>query len=440
MQIEILGYLVIPLGLILMFLNRKWLLYATVFFMGFTGASILTVNGELSIQPAYYFAILFILKQAIYIIKQKKIIKPNMLLLIFIVICIISLIMPLLVHNKEIYVINQDNKKTNIEFTVQNITQLLYIIFCFIFYWITKDYLANEPENTNKIIKILIWGAVVVVILGIYQEIAYIKKWEFDRIFRSGIHGNIQTYGNFVRIYSTAIEPSMLAYYLAPIIALMLCLKDNFVKHKYIILFIMLLVGIGTISTTFFLGIFSFAIIIIMEIILKRNEEFTNRNIKIMKKILMTFIIGMFALVIVYFLEKSVVETLFTSTIGKITKENLSGIERNASFMQHCKIGLQYPLLGVGFGTARSKDLFSTWLCNIGVIGITVFITYVLNIILKLKKIDSHITFGIANYIALIFICAFASVSEPYNLFIWIGFVIGEVLIKSNIETKILKE
>ena len=37
-------------------------------------------------------------------------------------------------------------------------------------------------------------------------------------------------------------------------------------------------------------------------------------------------------------------------------------------------------MLGVGFGTARSKDLFSTWICNTGVLGLGVFIWYLISL------------------------------------------------------------
>lgn len=44
MQIEILGYFIIPLGIILLFFNKKWLLYMTALFAGFTATSILRIG------------------------------------------------------------------------------------------------------------------------------------------------------------------------------------------------------------------------------------------------------------------------------------------------------------------------------------------------------------------------------------------------------------
>lgn len=428
MQIQILGYFVIPLGIFLLFIEEKWLLYATILFMGFTGASIINIGSELSIQPSYFLGILFILKHMLYILQSKKIVKPNRLLTIFLLICLCSIIMPVIVQNDEIIVIDQDNNYSQVKFSSKNITQLMYLFYCFIFYWTTKDYFNKNPETKNKTIKILIYGSILVCILGLYQEFAYIFNLEFDKIFRSGVHGNIQPYGSFVRIYSTTIEPSMLAYYLAPIVVLVMCLNDkNKIKHKNLILFLILLVGVCTISTTFFLGIISFIAIVFFESLFKNMN-----NKKVIKKIFITCIIIVITLMIVYAINKDIIDSLIRTTIGKLNKTNTSGIERTSSFIQHCKIGLEYPILGVGFGSARSKDLFSTWLCNVGIFGVFIFIQYLINIIFKLEKNKDDFSYAISKYILIIFICAFTSVSEPYNLFIWYAFALSENLITKD--------
>lgn len=432
MQIELLGYFIIPLGIILFFLDKKWILYATIFFMGFTGASIVTINNDLSIQPSYYLAMIFIIKHIITIANKKKIVKPNILLCIFIFICIASLIMPSLVQNQNVYVINQDDVNTTVKFTTQNLTQLMYILYCFVFYWMVKDYMNTRPDIVDTSIKVLIYGAIFVCILGIYQEMAYVMNWEFDKIFRSGIHGNIQPYGSFVRIYSTAIEPSMLAYYIAPIFALIICLNKYFIKYKYIVLFLILIIGIGTISTTFFIGIIFFILTALAKLFITQSKQHKSINMKIIKGIAIALCIGVLAIMVIYSLNKDILNVLITTTLDKIAFENDSSIQRSASFSQHLKIGITYPLLGVGFGSARSKDLFSTWLCNIGVIGTGIFIAYIINLLIGLRKINSEKAVGIINFIIIIFICAFTSVSEPYALFIWFGLGVAELLINEN--------
>ena len=430
MQIEILGYFVIPLGIILAFFNNKYLMYATLLLIGFTGSSIVNI-GDLSIQPGYYLETIFIIKQVIDIIKNKRKLEINKLMLIFIILCVCSIIMPKIVEWMNIQVINQDGELTNATFTSHNITQLMYLIYCFIFYIAMTDYLKQNTEEMKNAINYLIIGVVVVAVLGIYQELAYIFNLPFDIIFRSNVNGNVQPYGSFVRIYSTTIEPSMLAYYLVAMLALIISIPEENIKHKYLIIALILLVGFGSTSSTFLLGLVTTAIILIFNVITEKNKANKERNKNILKRSLIVLLIGFICLAVIYIINSDIVTNIFTGLIQKITRSNLSGQERSSAFINHLIIGLQFPILGIGFGTVRSKDLLSTWICNIGILGTGIFIYYLIDLIKKLRKNKSNIAYGVANFIIVVFICAFVSVPEPYNLFIWFMLAMGESLASS---------
>ena len=60
-----------------------------------------------------------------------------------------------------------------------------------------------------------------------------------------------------------------------------------------------------------------------------------------------------------------------------------------------------------------------------------IFIYYLIDLIRKLRKNKSNIAYGVANFIIVVFICAFVSVPEPYNLFIWFMLAMGESLVSS---------
>lgn len=430
MQIEILGYFVIPLGIILAFFNNKYLMYATLLLIGFTGSSIVNI-GDLSIQPGYYLGTIFIIKQVIDIIKNKRKLEINKLMLIFIILCVCSIIMPKIVEWMNIQVINQDGELTNATFTSHNITQLMYLIYCFIFYIAMTDYLKQNTEEMKNAINYLIIGVVVVAVLGIYQELAYIFNLPFDIIFRSNVNGNVQPYGSFVRIYSTTIEPSMLAYYLVAMLALIISIPEENIKHKYLIIALILLVGFGSTSSTFLLGLVTTAIILIFNVITEKNKANKERNKNILKRSLIVLLIGFICLAVIYIINSDIVTNIFTGLIQKITRSNLSGQERSSAFINHLIIGLQFPILGIGFGTVRSKDLLSTWICNIGILGTGIFIYYLFELVKRLRKNKSNIAYGVANFIIVVFICAFVSVPEPYNLFIWFMLAMGESLASS---------
>ena len=430
MQIEILGYFIIPLGIILAFLDNKYLMYTILLFMGFTGSSIVNI-GNLSIQPVYYLGIIFIVKQAVNIIKNKRKLEVNKLILIFIILCVCSILMPKIVECMNIQIINQDGELTNAVFTSHNITQLMYLIYCFIFYNAMADYLKQNTQEIKNTIKYMIIGVVVVAVLGLYQELAYIFNLPFDTIFRSNVNGNVQPYGSFVRIYSTTIEPSMLAYYLVAMLALIISIPEENIKHKYLIIALILLVGFGSTSSTFLLGLVTTAIILIFNVITEKNEANKERNKNILKRSLIVLVIGLICLAVIYIINSDIVTNIFTGLIQKITRSNLSGQERSSAFINHLIIGLQFPILGIGFGTVRSKDLLSTWICNIGILGTGIFVYYLIDLIRKLRKNKSNIAYGVANFIIVVFICAFVSVPEPYNLFIWFMLSMGESLVSS---------
>ncbi len=220
MDLTIMGLILIPIGIMLFIFKYKLLIYLAIFFSGFTGSSVIKLN-EFSLQPSYFFMILFLVKYIFEIIKYKKIqkpnlilllfifistlslimpYKPNLILLLFIFISTLSLIMPYILEGKHIIVLNPDNNYEFVEFRSQNITQYIYLIFGFIVYIITKDYIGKDKEKLYKCIKIFLYSSMCISLLGIYQEIAYLVGLPFDEIFRDGVHGNIQPYGSFIRV------------------------------------------------------------------------------------------------------------------------------------------------------------------------------------------------------------------------------------------------
>lgn len=434
MQIEIFGYFIIPLGIVLLFFDKKWLLYMTAIFAGFTATSILRIGGDLSVQPSYYLGMLFIIKQLIDIIKTRKIELPDKRLLIFVGICLASLIMPNLVQNAGVEVISQEGKFELVRFTSKNITQMMYLLYCFTLYIFTKDYLKDKKEEKELLLKFIIYGCVIVCFLAIYQQIAYNLDLEFDAVFRSNPNGNVQTMGGNLRLYSTTIEPSMLAYYLVAVLALVITIKRDIIKYKYPIILLIMVIGILTTSSTFLFGLFVLGAITVFNTIFQKDKDLRRRNIHVLKRVLILGIIALVVILITNVVKPNIIKGTITSTIDKVNQENTSGQERSQALIQHTKIGLKYPLLGVGFGTARSKDLFSTWLCNTGVLGLGVFIWYLISLANKLRKTNSYIAYGISNYLIVLFACAFISVPEPYNLFIWLMFALGENMIDEPVK------
>jgi hypothetical protein len=430
--IQIIGYLLIPVGIISFFKKTKYLLYLTVFFSGFTATSIFIFNNGFSLQPSYLFGCLFLIKQFLTILKNKQIIKPSFLLSIFLLICIVSLTMPNLVKNSSVFVINTKNDSlyTAVSLTSANFTQIGYFIFCFFIYWFVKDYLFHNPDKVKKLIKVFLYSCFTICVLGFYQLIATRYNLPYDQFFRQSAYGNIQTFGTFTREYAVAVEPSMFAYYLAPVFALVMSVEKSIFKHKFTLVILILVSGVLTTSTTFFIGFAAFLI----KVILDKLISFIKMKKSKSQKLGLVLPISIFALLVAFLIAINVNDNinniLTTETYNKLfTNDNMSGNVRSEAFKVHLAVAENYPLLGVGFGSARSKDLLSTWLCNTGFISVSLFIIYLLILVNKLKKGRSRLSYGVSNFILIFFICAFASVPEPYALFIWLMMATGEELL-----------
>lgn len=431
MEIEILGYILIPIGILMLFMNSKYLVYSTVFFSTFTGSSVLCINNNLAIQPAYFFAILLIIKESLKCVKNSKITIPDNKLLLFVFLSILSVINANFLKDVNEFIINQDSQLVKIGFSSSNITQLMYILFCFITYIVLKNFFSKNPKEINKSIKALIYSTIVITLLGIYQEIAYIFGLEFDKIFRSNAHGNIQPFGKFVRIYSVTNEPSMFAVYLVAILAFLVSYKSDF-KYVKIIISLVIFNAIFTTSTTFIVGFIVFILKTIYDHFFVKNGTQKNAQNKIMKNIIVIVILAMIFIILLMNFIPEIIERFYNTTVDKFSGKGISASVRTSDFNRHLSVGLNHPILGVGFGTARSKDLFSTWICNVGIIATAIFIIYVLSIINKLKKTGKQFNIAISNFIFVLVVCLFISVPEPYYLYMWYMFALAEVQIQLN--------
>lgn len=206
----------------------------------------------------------------------------------------------------------------------------------------------------------------------------------------------IQGYGKFLRISGPNLEPSMFSIYL--LFSFGIFYFNKYVKESIFVI----ILGILSTSTSFILGIFMY---IFYFIILRSKEEW--------KKILfliLTLILILFILITVY----PQMLSLFEEILYKINGKGVSGGERKYNMLHHFQVSINInPISGIGYGIARSKDLLTTWLCNIGYFGVTFFI---LALITSIKKANKRY---IGIILIIIFLVESISVPEPYFLYIW---------------------
>ena len=401
LQITIMGYFCLFIVILSVCLRNKYLLlYSSVFFSGFSGSSVLNI-GDVSIQPSYFLFIIFMIA-SLYKIRDIKIDK---IYLIFLSYCIISTIFPLFLKDKNIIVQTQSNGYASVGYSISNFIHVGYLIFTFIFF-ICLINVRNDKIKMN-IYKAFKYGIFAFIFVTLYQVFAFKYNLPFDEIFRQGVNGNIQG----TRLYGPCGEASMMAYYLAPSLLFLWIEKKN--KFDVIMFFVGTVLGIITKSSTFLIGYTCILLFILIKL-------FLSIKVKIKKDIIIKITMALFLLLIIVVLKFDMILSVVDAFVGKINKKSLSGIERSEAFHNMINVGIKYPF-GVGFGASRSFDLFSTWICNIGIVGLFLYVVLLLDFCIRSRRLNNKYMF----VFLLVVLLMMSSVPEPYNLFIQVFFYLA---------------
>lgn len=204
------------------------------------------------------------------------------------------------------------------------------------------------------------------------------------------------------RMQSLSGEPSMFSFTVLPYFI--------FLVYKKINIIYLVMLGLSLIlstSTTAYLGLLIFCIILFV---------YGKVNIKYLGYICFICII----LVIGFFDElNEIIQTIF---VEKLSNDSKSTIERSLNIYNHIfywwNLDVLHMLFGIGFGYIRSTDMFTTFLVNIGVIGVTVFTYFYLkNLKLRVKNTED-ITYN--AILLVVFFTGMISVPEFSYLSFWL--------------------
>ncbi|WP_028992025.1 O-antigen ligase family protein [Thermoanaerobacter thermocopriae] len=448
MIITPLGYILIPMGFFVFFSYPSYLLGLLVFFSPFQAASVINFkNLNFGLQPGYFFAILWIIFEIINILRGKKftIVKEQktiiILLINFFVVSAVSIVMPLFLSDKNIIVHSPKGYDILLSFSKTNITQLLYLLTNLTVTVLILLELRNLSE-VKKLIKILLYSSFFALIFGIYQLMCYLLKLHFPYwLFNNNIgysQGFNQTVENIKRINSIATEPSMYAFFLLMIIPIILSMrisKNNIISKKMVNILLYLTIAeiilatssTGYIGLLFFISsytIYNFLHGIGGERKYRENFYYIIRTISIIT-VLSTILLSIYILV---FGLDNLINAFVSLTVDKFN--NLSGQERLQGFLNGLNLFINYPVLGVGYGSNRTYDLMTTLLSNTGIIG---FVSFSMIIIIAIKILMKYIKLtekgGKSIMIGLLFsllnaIFAFM-ISIPDLIFLYFWIILG---------------
>jgi len=392
------GIVFILLGLFGLIFNRKFLYDCFIFFIPFSATAIINIgsgDSGTAISPYLFLGPLWLISFCIYKIKtlsgfkgmNKAEISTILLLLGFAFIAFISLIMPVIINGSEMAnVSGKLDTSDPIVFSTTNITQYIYLLFGIVM--ALALYLHNKDEDNYKhTIKIYAISILFVVFWGGIELFCYYKDITYpDFIFNNSISKYAGGFNGFLgeggtkRISSVAVEPSILVQSVFIIVPFLLfgLIKKQYIFNKYMDGFYLLLLYIFIIRTTSTVGVICLCVISILSLF------FYLKSLSLKKRLvfisLSVFIVPVVILAIYYLFQDIIDQTLF----GK--SDTYSSLERLSAVYEAWGTFLTHPVLGTGWGSVTSFDLFVKLLSNTGILGALFFSAFLLKVLINQAK------------------------------------------------------
>lgn len=312
-------------------------------------------------------------------------------------------------------------------FRVSHLTQNLYLLPGFL----TFTYLVfNFNDASIKYVKL---GLKVLIVIGMVEWIFFLFlgiRLDFlsNRTFGDEGSGSLfQVMNiagiNMLRFKSLTGEPSMYSFSVAPFLSLFFYRKDYLFS---LLIFLSLLLST---SSTAIVGILLILILFILD-----NSKETIKVMKIKKSFL--YILCSIGILIIPLLP--ILASLSVEFFSRINLQNHSGIVRFFLFYNHFNywsdLSFFSKLFGIGFGTIRSTDMFTTLLVNTGLIGISFYSFLFFYPMFKLKKSEKNT--GLKIGLMVLYITSMISVSEFSYLSLWIflGIAHNRILIEKRMQ------
>ncbi|WP_052158659.1 hypothetical protein [Halobacillus sp. BBL2006] len=323
-----------------------------------------------------------------------------------------------LINYGKVITVSNDN---SVLFRSSIITQSLYLLAAVSLFLFTKHYYSPKWD------KYLFSGAIIIAVYGLYEVTYYLvfgQNGDFisNRTFgdeNSGSRFQLIYIGSMVlmRLKSLTGEPSMYALTVVPYWIYALHLK------KYKTSMLLLITLFLSTSTSAILGIFIYSLV--------RGWYF-----KFKDKLSLIFM-GIGAILLFIFRD-----TIYLSAnkiiVDKFALQSNSGLERFGFFKDHMiffmnEMNWFNKIFGIGFGTVRSTDMFSTLLVNTGIIGLIVFTLIFLYPVVKLNP--TYVNIGLKAILVFLFVKMMISSPEFAYLPTWL--FLGIAYFKLNIKKEL---
>lgn len=412
----------ILLCFMLLFMKVDKVFYILCFTAILTTVAVFDLN-ENSILLFHLVFLILLIKYIVLIIhKEKMLLYTARIFVPFLIWCMASI--PFSLFYSDIVVMNIDSIYKYVRFDHQQITQFLYLLIGILTCYICNSLLSVGKIKPKKMIDIMDMSYITALCLALLQLVLPVSVCR--ELFRNSVHAG---YHSKVRISEPFGEPSFWALVCTPFFCgyLYRFVRGFQIKYLFFCMLFVIVLFNNRSSSAFLGGWVGILSILFLGFYAKKRK--TNG-----KRILLSFIILFFLMLFLRLYQDKIIN-LFLNTLSKLKGEGISGSERSYSFRYHLNIFLSHPtifLFGIGYGTVRSLDLFSTWACEVGIVGLVLYLIPMIYLCWKLLKLKTETANQLLVMIIVYNIILFVATCEIYFLQIWMIYGIAFFMISKN--------
>lgn len=311
-------------------------------------------------------------------------------------------------------VLNDTSDTDSIFFRSSLLTQSMYLIPCFLLYTYSKFFYRIEWDrwiNTSAFIfagiGLLKW--LIFIATGGSTDGDFLTNRTYGQDGVNNLYQNLYILGqHLARVQSLTGEPSNFALIMVPLFFFML---SSQYRNKLAILLTFVSIFLSA-SATAFLGLFTGTVYYAV-------AQKENYHITVSKLFFIAILVGIFFLFYYWnhdWINEYLDFILFSKMQSGSADERLGFMGNNLDIW--LTTDLWHQLFGIGFGVVRSTDLFSTFLVNIGIVGLfaSILFWFYDYKIFPRKKLDIYQNMIILSS----FFMAMVSVPEFSFMSIWL--------------------
>jgi hypothetical protein len=422
------GYVLLPAALATFFLLPRWLYAMAVFSVPFSATAIVNVtvgNVSSGIQAFTLLGTLWMLRTVIDSLARGDLDVPReqrtsiALLSLFAAVILSSLAMPFIIDGS--LTITSANLAQNFNneggrrlfFSFDNLTQATYLVHGVLFAS-TVGARNNRLSRILRSLRIYMSAAIFVSAWGWLQWLLYRLDLPYPTLFNNSItssaQGYLQMLDDLKRISSVAVEPSIMSQFL--LTALPFFLFPVLLRVPMLSTMLDRL-GLILVSSAIFLSTSASGYVGIVAALCMTTGVLTMLHRLRWKQVLLVLFAPLLLLG-AYTLSGDIQDNAQTVVLEKLT--SYSGRERLTSIELAWGYFVDYPLLGVGWGSVTSHDLVIRLLASSGVLGLATFTLSTVWLLSKAVRIRRYLprrpsveavvwAGPLVSFLTLLFIC-----------------------------------